>query len=208
MARSASLSCWTRSSFWPWICRVKKVRWFWHQNVAQTQHEISPERKNVSKWIHFFTEQHKRKSLKKFTPILRLFASKLCKQPFVKPFNTPPPSLGDQVDVDQLRAQLLSNESTHNWRQLDDTEIHVESYEYLAFQKLPLFGAHFYYAYSPHGPIHTWQNVDKIVDRKDLKMFRDIEEMGEELQKSLTTSKSAKLTKSGSSSKKPRRRVQ
>lgn len=110
----------------------------------------------------------------------------------MKPFNTPPPSLDDQVDIDQLKTELLANEGEFHWRKLDDTEIYVESYEYLAFQKLPLFGAHFFYAYSPHEPIQEWKNVDKILDRKNMKIFREIEEMGEELRNQATTSKATK----------------
>lgn len=119
----------------------------------------------------------------------------------MKPFNTSPPSLDSQVDVDQLRKELLSNESEHIWRQLDNTEIHVESHEYLAFQRLPLFGAHFYYAYSPHEPVRTWRNVDKIFDGRTVRMIGEIEEMGEEIQNQATTSTAAKSTKPGGKSK-------
>ena len=33
--------------------------------------------------------------------------------------------------------------------------------EYVAFQEIPQFGCHFYYAYSPHS-VDTWQNFNKL----------------------------------------------
>lgn len=33
--------------------------------------------------------------------------------------------------------------------------------EYVAFQEIPKFGCHFYYAYSPHS-LDTWQNFNKL----------------------------------------------
>lgn len=161
---------------------------------------LSLERKIVSSWIQFFLDQYHQKNLKKFKPILHIFASKLCKQPFVKPFNTPPPPPDVPVDIEKLKTDLLANESEFHWRKSYKSEVHVDSYEYLAFQEIPLFGAHFYYAYSPHEPIYEWKNVGKILDRKNIKIFKQIEKIADGLRNEETKSSKQSNRKLGSKS--------
>lgn len=41
-------------------------------------------------------------------------------------------------------------------------EISSDMQEYVAFQEIPLFGAHFFYAFSPTEKIHQWQNFNRL----------------------------------------------
>ena len=57
-------------------------------------------------------------------------------------------------------------------------EISQDLQEYLAFQKIPMFGAHFYYAFSPNMKINHWQNFNTFkIPRYYVEALQNIQEI-------------------------------
>lgn len=56
-------------------------------------------------------------------------------------------------------------------------DISQDLHEYVAFQEVPLFGAHFYYAFCPSETINHWHNFNNLkIPRDLLKTFEKLEE--------------------------------
>lgn len=106
---------------------------------------------------------------KDYKNALSLFISSLTMQMLVEPFTQAPPEPRDQwqgfakeyTNVDIVRAvkeRLYKDAKTPPYK----IEISQDLQEYVAFQEIPFFGAHFYYAFSPTEKIHQWQNFNHL----------------------------------------------
>lgn len=115
-------------------------------------------------------------------PIIRIFCSKLSKQPNVIPFNMPPPPLvpTDDISIDELKRQILETEKEFKWR-TPNTDVQIDSQEFLAFQEIPLFGAHFYYAYSPNERVQRWKNFNKFASQKEIAVVNQMQEISDQI---------------------------
>lgn len=87
----------------------------------------------------------------------------------VEPFNQAPPEPQDQWQafaqeysntdiVRSVKARLFKDAKTPPYK----IEISQDLQEYVAFQEIPFFGAHFYYAFSPTEKIHQWQKFNQL----------------------------------------------
>lgn len=87
----------------------------------------------------------------------------------VEPFDKPPSEPRDQwqgfrreytsSDINEaVKARLYKDALTPPYK----IEISHDLTEYLAYQEIPFFGAHFYYAFSPSETIEKWQNFRKL----------------------------------------------
>lgn len=57
-------------------------------------------------------------------------------------------------------------------------EVSQNLQEYVCFQEIPFFGAHFYYAFSPHEKIDKWSKFNKLnVPRNQVEVIRAEERM-------------------------------
>ena len=98
---------------------------------------------------------------------LSLFICSLTKQILVEPFNLPPQDMSHAwqgfareyttKDINTAVHQRMFRDSFTPAYQI---EISQNLQEYVAFQEIPLFGAHFYYAFSPNMKINHWQNFN------------------------------------------------
>lgn len=95
---------------------------------------------------------------------LDLFLTTLTKQVLVEPFHESPQ---EPMDVWQNLPKYTNDDINKAvlLRQFSDAiqppyriEVNSNFTEYLAFQEIPFFGAHLYFAYSPADDIRTWQN--------------------------------------------------
>jgi hypothetical protein len=89
----------------------------------------------------------------------------------------PPAIESENFDAKALCDFYLKKEKEYQWRKDNDTEIQIDSQEFVAFQKIPFFGAHFYFAFSPNEPIQTWPNFKKISTNKKLKILRELQKI-------------------------------
>lgn len=144
---------------------------------------ISIERAIGSKWVTFFEDAKKLKIFDKFNPLIRLLMRKLSKQPFIIPFNTPntPNIQEENFDAKAVCDLYLKNEEELLWRKTNDTDIQIDSHEFVAFQNIPLFGAHLYYAFSPNESVHNWTKFKKFTTNRDLKFLNEIQEISEQI---------------------------
>jgi hypothetical protein len=100
---------------------------------------------------------------------LSLFVACLTKQVLVEPFNVAPQAptntwhefeksyTTDDINRD-VKLKILEEARTPPYK----IEISSDFKEYIAFQEIPLFGAHFYYAFTPNERIHKWQKFNKL----------------------------------------------
>lgn len=105
---------------------------------------------------------------------MKLFVSMLTKQMLVAPFDKAPEEPRDawqdflltysSADINQaIKDRMYHEAQTPAYK----IEISQDQQEYAAFQEIPYFGAHFYYAFSPNEKINQWQNFHKLkVPRK------------------------------------------
>lgn len=100
---------------------------------------------------------------------LSLFISSLTKQVLVKPFDVPPEDQSNQWKPFDKEYKPIDIHRAVKQRVLKDAyappykvEISQDMKEYTAFQEIPFFGAHFYYAFSVDERLDKWQNFDKL----------------------------------------------
>jgi hypothetical protein len=129
---------------------------------------------------------------KHFKHNLSLFIHSLTKQILVEPFNFPPEDMTEtwrdfpkeytMRDINQGVLQRLFRDSFTPPYQI---EISQDMQEYVAFQDIPLFGAHFYYAFSPNLKISKWQNFEAFkVPRKYVEALEKLNEIQAQMQQS------------------------
>ena len=104
----------------------------------------------------------------------------LTKKVLVEPFDIAPEDQSDQwknfpqeyttADVDRfIKMRYYRDSKTPPYK----TEFSQNLCEYVAYQEIPYFGAHFYYAFSPKERIDTWQNFNKLhLPRKYVKALQ------------------------------------
>ncbi|KAL7048156.1 hypothetical protein ACKWTF_003246 [Chironomus riparius] len=134
-------------------------------------HQIFPERIIASKWVKKFNACEPNS----YQQYLSLFVSCLTKQLLVDPFNAPPKDMTsqwhtfskvyNQEDINNAVIHRLYKDSFTPPYQLD---LSSDLKEYIAFQEIPFFGAHFYYAFSPRDKIDKWTNFNKMNVPKNL----------------------------------------
>lgn len=130
------------------------------------------ERIIASKWVKKFLSCDP----EAYKNALSLFISSLTKQVLVDPFDKAPSEPRDQwhdfarvytsSDINEaVKARLYKDAHTPPYQ----IEISHDLTEYLAYQEIPFFGAHFFYAFSPGETIEKWQNIGKLkIPRKYL----------------------------------------
>jgi len=99
----------------------------------------------------------------------------LTKQLLVDPFDAPPKDMTSQwynfekvykqQDINNAVIHRLYKDSFTPPYQLD---LSSNLTEYVAFQEIPFFGAHFYYAFSPRDKIDKWIKFNKMDVPKNL----------------------------------------
>lgn len=100
---------------------------------------------------------------------LSLFISCLTKQMLLEPFDTAPQEPRDQwqdfpkvyttTDINKAAAFRMIKSSQAPPYKIDVSQ---DLHEYVAFQEIPFFGAHFYYAFSPTEKLPKWKNFDRL----------------------------------------------
>ncbi|XP_070490154.1 putative leucine-rich repeat-containing protein DDB_G0290503 [Chironomus tepperi] len=143
-------------------------------NVAQLLTLRLPEgseRIIASKWVKKFQACDPNS----YQQYLSLFVSCLTKQLLVDPFDTPPKDMSNQwqnfqrvynqQDINNAVIHRLYKDSFTPPYQLD---LSSNMKEYVAFQEIPFFGAHFYYAFSPREQIDKWTKFNKMNIPKNL----------------------------------------
>lgn len=139
-----------------------------------------------SKWVAFFNQLKDRKELAEFVPLLHFLMRKLCRQPFVVPFGWSAPILHIDENFNsevakQLCKDYMELEDEVEWRGSNDTEVHIDTQEFLAFQKLSFFGAHFYYAFSPNERVQNWPQFKKFTNNKNLKILDKMQKISDQM---------------------------
>ena len=132
---------------------------------------ILPERITASKWVKKFNVCEPTS----YQQYLSLFVSCLTKQLLVDPFDAPPKDMTsqwhnfgkvyNQEDINNAVIHRLYKDSFTPPYQLD---LSSDLKEYVAFQEVPFFGAHFYYAFSSRDKIDKWTKFNKMNVPKNL----------------------------------------
>jgi hypothetical protein len=145
---------------------------------------FSLERIIASKWIKKFLACDP----SDYKHNLSLFISSLTKQILVEPFNLAPQDSSNQwqdfsqeyttADINRaVNERLYKDALTPSYQ----VEISQDLQEYIAFQEIPLFGAHFYYAFSPVQKINQWQKFGNLkVPKKITQVLNRLGQMQEE----------------------------
>jgi hypothetical protein len=123
---------------------------------------------------------------KDFKQYLELFVNSLTKQMLVEPFNvapTDPANAQWQAFEKEYTLQDINNAVIRNIYKDSLTppykiEVASNLKEYVCFQEVPFFGAHFYYAFSPHETIDKWTKFNKLnVPKGQIESIRRDEKM-------------------------------
>lgn len=100
---------------------------------------------------------------------LSLFISSLTKQVLVEPFHKAPldatstwQDFSKEYTTDDINRAVKDRLYGAANKPPYKIEISQDLYEYVAFQEIPFFGAHFYYAFSPNEKINEWQKFSKL----------------------------------------------
>lgn len=128
-------------------------------------HSFFAEKIVAAKWVKKFQAC----SPENFKYHLSLFISSLTKQVLVEPFDVAPPEprghwqeLGKEyttADINRAVKQRLFRDAKTPPYTIDVSQ---DLHEFAAFQEIPFFGAHFFYAFSPSETINQWRNFDKL----------------------------------------------
>lgn len=108
---------------------------------------------------------------KKVDEFLPLFILSLKQQTLVRPFNFPPLTTNEKwEDFEGDKQEFTPNDIKKSIKDDRLWNTHAPHYkidisrdmmEYAAYQEIPNFGAHFYYAFSLE-PLPNWQNFNKF----------------------------------------------
>ncbi|KAG5677255.1 hypothetical protein PVAND_007027 [Polypedilum vanderplanki] len=100
---------------------------------------------------------------------LSLFISCLTKGVLVKPFDEAPQDLSNEwknfdreYTTKNINAAVTRRLYKDSFTPPYKFEISQDMKEYMAYQEIPFFGAHFYYAFSPRDPIYKWRGFNKM----------------------------------------------
>lgn len=128
-------------------------------------HSFFAEKIVAAKWVKKFQAC----SPENFKHHLSLFISSLTKQVLVEPFDVAPQEprgqwqeLGKEyttADINRAVKQRLFRDAKTPPYTIDVSQ---DLHEFAAFQEIPFFGAHFFYAFSPSETINQWRNFDKL----------------------------------------------
>lgn len=115
---------------------------------------------------------------------LSLFIACLTKQVLVEPFHEAPadmsnvfPTFTKEYNTTDIKREVTKRLFHDSFKPPYKMDISQDLHEYVAFQEVPLFGAHFYYAFSPATTINHWQNFSTLkIPRDLLKAFEQLED--------------------------------
>ena len=134
-------------------------------------HLILPERIIASKWVKKFHACEPNS----YQQYLSLFVSCLTKQLLVDPFDKQPKDLSSQWYnfEKEYSQQNINNAVIHrlykdSFKPPYQLDLSGDMKEYVAFQEIPFFGSHFYYAFSPRDSIDKWTKFNKMNVPKNL----------------------------------------